>query len=347
MDGHAPATTRATHTPAAKYSCCAAWFAVVTLAVLATVEARQYDALAALSAIPPWAWWLGAALVAAIALLRCPSRTRLAVIAILLLVGLNSIEQCASLGRSLLDIASPAPPRTWLRVVSLNCSAGSRRAAAEVAACDPDVAFLQESPGEDGLKELAAGMFGAQAGILATRDCSIIARGQLELVREGDHYLHATLHRADGRVLQVICVRLLPPVVRYDLWSPSCWREHREARQQRRAQAREVARSLGESAPGDLIVLAGDCNAPAGDGALQEWSSVLQDAFASSGRGWGATVLNRIPVHRFDQVWSSQAMTPQRVAAVRSGSSDHRLVVADFSTPPETERSPGRGTANP
>ena len=80
-------------------------------------------------------------------------------------------------------------------------------------------------------------------------------------------------------------------------------------------------------------MVGGDCNAPAGDGALQEWASVIQDAFGPAGRGWGATVLNRMPAQRFDQVWSTATLTPRRVTAMQSSYSDHRIVVADFATP--------------
>lgn len=310
-----------------------AWTAALGLALLATVDARQYDSLAALSAIPPWCWWLGAALIAGLVLIRCSPRTRLAVVATLLMIGANWVEQFTTVTRSALDLVSADQPAPWLRVVSVNCSAGSRRAAEEVAAVNPDVILLQESPGEDVLTELAGNLFGTQAGVLVTGDCSILARGKLQLIHESRHFLHAVLHRADGRMLQLVCVRLLPPVVRYDLWNPSCWREHREAREKRRAEAREIIRSLSEIAPRDLIVVGGDCNAPAGDGALQEWASVIQDAFGPAGRGWGATVLNRLPVQRFDQVWSTATLTPRRVTAMQSSYSDHRIVVADFATP--------------
>ncbi len=310
-----------------------AWTAVLSLTVLATVEARQYDALAAISAIPPWGWWIGASAIVLVALVRCSLRTRLAVVAILLMIGANWVEQFASIARYTLDVVSADQSQPWLRVVSLNCSTGSRRAAEEVASFNPDVVLLQESPSEDVLAELATKLFGEQASVLVTGDCSILARGTLQLISQSRNYLRARLDRADGRTVHVVCVRLLPPVVRYDLWTPSCWREYREAREKRRAEAREITRSLSEIATGELIVLGGDCNAPAGDGALQEWASVVQDAFSSAGRGWGATVLNRMPVHRFDQVWSTATLAPQRVTAVKSSYSDHRMVVADFVTP--------------
>ncbi len=324
--------------PIARY---VAWTAVLSLAVLATVEARQYDALAALSAIPPWSWWIGASAIVVVALVRCSLRTRLAVVAILLMIGANWVEQFSSIARSTLDFASADQSRPWLRVVSLNCSAGSRRAAEEVASFNPDVVLLQESPGRDVLAELATKLFGAQASVLVTGDCSILARGKLQFISESRNHLHATLDRANGRTVHVVCVRLLPPVVRYDLWASSCWREYRAAREKRRAEAREIARKLSEVPVGELILLGGDCNAPAGDGALQVWAPRVQDAFCSAGRGWGATVLNRMPVHRFDQVWATAMLAPQRVTAVKSSYSDHRMVVADFVTPadgPEPNR---------
>lgn len=78
------------------------------------------------------------------------------------------------------------------------------------------------------------------------------------------------------------------------------------------------------------IVLGGDCNAPAGDGALQVWSTRLNDAFDKAGVGWGNTVLNGFPVLRFDQLWSSPGLFPTEVRSVCTEHSDHRLVVGDF-----------------
>src|SRR5262245_55529334 len=83
-----------------------AWSVALSLMVLATVEARQYDSLAALSAIPPWCWWLGATVIAGLALVRCSRRTRLAVVAILLMIGANWVEQFTSVARSTLDLIS-------------------------------------------------------------------------------------------------------------------------------------------------------------------------------------------------------------------------------------------------
>jgi len=325
-----PAAVPESRSRAATIAQFVAWSAVVSLAVLATVEARQYDALSALSAIPPWGWWSVGSLIAVVALVRCSLRTRLAVVAILLMIGANWVEQFSSIARSTLDFVSADQARPWLRVVSLNCSTGSRRAAEEVASFSPDVVLLQESPGGDVLAELAAKLFGAQASVLVTGDCSILARGRLQLISESRNHLHARFERVDGRAVHVMCVRLLPPVVRYDLWDPGCWREYRAARETRRAEAQEIARLLSDVPAGELIVLGGDCNAPAGDGALQQWAPKMRDAFSAAGRGWGATVLNRTPVHRFDQVWSTDTLAPQRVTAVKSSYSDHRMVVADF-----------------
>ena len=81
-------------------------------------------------------------------------------------------------------------------------------------------------------------------------------------------------------------------------------------------------------------MIGGDCNAPAGDGALCAWSPRLHDAFSGAGRGWGATVLNALPVLRFDQLWCSEQLQPIAVWSVKTQHSDHRLVVGDFGIAP-------------
>jgi hypothetical protein len=42
------------------------------------------------------------------------------------------------------------------------------------------------------------------------------------------------------------------------------------------------------------------------------------------------TVLNQVPVLRFDQLWSSAEIQPLAVWTVPSERSDHRLVAGDF-----------------
>lgn len=324
------------HTSRTRRSCL--WISGSVLLGVALIEWRQPDALAAVTAIPPWCWLIACVLLGSLGFAVATRQEKVAVLAVLLAFLCVSIEQTRSLTRSAGDLffnRTAIAPSLRIRAVTLNCSGGNRSAAAEILRLEPDVAFLQESPNEQAVQELGQTLFGNAGSVVWSPDCSIIARGQLQPANAtSQHFVQATWTPTDGRVMEVICLRLSPPVVRYDLWSPGCWQEHATSRRKHRAEAREVAIALSSASGGRPILIGGDCNAPAGDGALQEWSPRLVDAFGIAGRGLGATVLNSIPVMRFDQLWCSNELVPTSVRAVSNDHSDHRLVVADFTLSP-------------
>jgi hypothetical protein len=95
-----------------------------------------------------------------------------------------SIEQTHSLSRSVwyaLFPGSIAPNRVQLRVVTINCDLGSQSAAAEAVRFDPDIVLLQESPSEETVRALAQSLFGPAGDSVWSSDCSIVARGRLQL----------------------------------------------------------------------------------------------------------------------------------------------------------------------
>src|SRR6185369_1839749 len=97
-----------------------------------------------------------------------------------------------------------------------------------------------------------------------------------------------------------------------------------------RAEATAISNGLSSVPKERPILMGGDCNAPSGDGALHVWFARLHDAFDVAGLGWGATVLNGLPVLRFDQLWCSDNLEAIAVWSVKTQYSDHRLVVGDF-----------------
>jgi endonuclease/exonuclease/phosphatase (EEP) superfamily protein YafD len=299
---------------------------------IAAIHWLQPDSCAALTAIPPWCWLIAFVGIAAVAVRRVPNWQRWA---FLLMAGgfsLLVVEQVGSYARSARGMLFDAAHHDRsFRAVTLNCNAGSKLAAFEVLRLRPDVLLLQESPNHEAVQELAEKLFGSEGAMLWSADCSIVARGKLEAgTGSSRHFVHASWTRVDGQTVGIYCIRLTPPVVNYALWSPSCWREHAAARRQHRLETGQIARVLAETPSGRPILLGGDCNCPAGDGALGEWYPRLQDAFNAAGQGWGMTVLNRIPVLRFDQLWSSAEVRPLAVWAEGSEHSDHRMVVGDF-----------------
>ncbi|HEY0866834.1 MAG TPA: endonuclease/exonuclease/phosphatase family protein [Fimbriimonas sp.] len=238
-----------------------------------------------------------------------------------------------------------------LRVVSLNCAGGDPAAAREVAAFDPDIVLLQESPGAKDLQAIARGLFGAEASVVTGPDAAILARGRLvplPLPRGTGDYVAA---RLDGPVpMNIVSLRLLPPTLRFDLWNPEAWSAYGANRAARREELAEIASRLAR-VEGGIAILGGDFNTPPDRGITAPISPSLRrrgvgvrlrqgatdeplglaDSFRGAGVGHGATAVNPWPLVRIDQIWHGSGLRPVRTASYRTRHSDHCLVVADFS----------------
>jgi endonuclease/exonuclease/phosphatase (EEP) superfamily protein YafD len=280
---------------------------------------------------PAWCWAVVGVAAAAVAFSRrswLPSTTMAALWFAFLL---TSADSPASLVRGCL----PAPQRgTNLRVVSLNC-AGVSRAAQEVRPYDPDVVLLQESPSADALDGLARELYGSSANLVRGYDASIVARGRVTAVavppEHRGNFVHARVE-LDGRMINVISLRLSPCPIRLDLWSTDCWRYYRSNRERRRLQLAQIADYVKTLSADEPLIVGGDFNCPPGDAVVQLLKPRLTDAFAVAGRGWGATIIDVYgwPLIRIDQIWTSRELRATCVVARRAPSSDHHQVVADF-----------------
>ncbi len=296
----------------------------------------QFDALAALRLIPAWCW-LMAGVPALILARRLRPRGWLVILTLLwVLFVVTCVEESRSMARSVWSrvIASNnvEADSLRLRVVSLNCADGSLRTAREAAAMAPDILLFQESPGREDLERLATEFFGDSHGVLWSSDASIVARWPIQRLEVKEHFVIGRVQPPNGPAFKVTSLRLAPPIVRYDLWNPACWREQAAKRQQHTQQSDQLANALINDI--DFInIFGGDFNAPAHDRSTRGLRSFGRDTFDKAGRGWGNTVLNTIPVLRFDQIWASGHFRPIAMWAVRSEHSDHRLVVSDLVLP--------------
>jgi endonuclease/exonuclease/phosphatase (EEP) superfamily protein YafD len=221
-----------------------------------------------------------------------------------------------------------------LRVISLNCAGGDEKVAAQVLAYRPDIVLLQESPPREEVEKLAARLFGKEGGVVWGVDASIIARGRVSaraLPRELRVFMvQARISMPSGLETEVISTRLVPPIFRVDVFSPDCWREQADNRRARRAQVQEIVRRL-EGVPAEVpVIVGGDFNAPAGDGALRPLQPRLHDTFAQGGTGWGNTAINEALVLRIDQVWVSKQFFATAVVARPAPPGDHRMVICDL-----------------
>jgi vancomycin resistance protein VanJ len=303
---------------------------------VAACRAAQPDACVAVTIWPPWLWLLPGLMLAAplVALHR-----RLAGIAALiwLLFLLLSAEEARSLARAGLRPSAFDRVRRQgesIRVVSLNCGGGSSEAAGEVAPYRPDVVLLQESPGRADVQRLAARLYGRGASVLVGPDASLLIDGQLSPAPgppRSTSFVRARAHLRRGLELELVSLRLTPPVVRMDLWAPDCWRDYAENRRTRRECLRAIVDEI-RAVPAEMpMIVGGDFNARAGDAIYRLLGPRLRDSFPEAALGWANTALNDIPVSRIDQVWISGGLRPLALVARKTRGSDHRMVVCDLS----------------
>jgi endonuclease/exonuclease/phosphatase (EEP) superfamily protein YafD len=206
------------------------------------------------------------------------------------------------------------------------------RSAAEVAEFEPDIVLLQESPSREHLQHLSREIFGDDGTFLWGGDTSILANGQIQpgTVNPASHFVHATVELPTGVKVDVICVRLNPPVFRLDFWTPGFWIDHRNNRIKHRRQIQDVMQRVREIPQLAHLIVGGDFNAPPRDDALTPLRQRLFDTFLEAGRGWGNTGTNKSPLFRIDQIWASRSLNAESVTAQKTIHSDHRMVVCDL-----------------
>jgi len=305
---------------------------------IAACYALRNDRMAAVTVFPPWAWVVVGFGLPAFRVLSLGRRSAAFISAVWLVFLMAFADHPTAMfrrsaGASSQWTAARGDGRA-VRVVSLNC-AGGAAAAGEVAALEPDIVLLQESPSRSQLEALARELFGDDGQALWGVDASLVARGPIEprqLPRDVTTYaVQARVRLAGGREVEVVSLRLQHALVRFDLWSPNCWREQTANRRRRRDQLAAILQGGNDVATDVAMIVGGDFNAPPGDAVYRLLSPRMRDAFASGGCGWGNTIVNNwFPFSRIDQVWTSDAFVAIDVFSAPTLHSDHRLVVCDL-----------------
>ena len=325
----------------------ARWAALGLSALLCAAVSFCYyarpDSCAAVTSWPAWLWLAPGLVLTGFGWSRRGIRLFLAVV-FLWIVYLGAFADEA---RGLVRVRHwPAPGGreavergSALRVISINCSGGNIQAAAEAAPCQPDIVLLQETPEKREVEKLAHDLSGKEAGIARGVDTDIIARGRISpKPRRGlppFAFVQARVRLVSGIEAEVFSAHFQPPVMRFDVWSPSCWREHAEKRQVHLMQMGEIAQAVAPLPRALPVIVGGDFNVSGGDGVFRLLEPRLHDTFREGGIGWGDTVLNDLPVSRFDQVWASDQFRAAAVVARQTRYSDHRLVVCDLKLRPQ------------
>ncbi len=303
------------------------WWSLAILIFLTLAYSVRTDAT---YAIFVWPAWVGASFGLILVLFANSRKPHLLLIWFLFLFGF--VDEAKSFPRMIL----PEPAHD-LRVVSLNCAGGNYAAAEEVKAQNPDIVFFQESCDKGQLQMLAKLFFGAEGSFVSGPDASIVARGklvQLEASKYFNDFVAAEWTDVNGRKLNVMSLRLLPPTMRIDLFDKSAWNDFANNRAARRKEVLAIAAELNRlNFRPDII--GGDFNTPPDVGVLEPITTRMSDTFAKVGVGYGATCVNPYPcLVRIDQIHCSKNVTPTRSRVVATQNSDHRMLVSDFKTSP-------------
>jgi endonuclease/exonuclease/phosphatase family metal-dependent hydrolase len=127
-----------------------------------------------------------------------------------------------------------------------------------------------------------------------------------------------------GRI-RVMCVHLEPSWVA--AWPPAVSgyvATIGKVCEDRRAQVDLILASLRPSK--EPVILAGDFNGPAGSESVNRIGEYFTDCFGTTERGFGNTILAKMPYKRIDYVWV-RGLVPVRSEVVDSVASDHRPVL--------------------
>ncbi|WP_437202760.1 endonuclease/exonuclease/phosphatase family protein [Planctomicrobium sp. SH664] len=238
------------------------------------------------------------------------------------------LEEPRSLTRSIWPMTNVSPARQSFVVVSLNCASGREAGLADLLPHQPDLVLLQESPSQEVLQRWSKELFEDDGSVAFGRDCSIIARGNLKPlpVPAGAPDIHCLWNSEKAGAVQVVSVRLTPPDVRLDYWNPACWKAYANLQRQQEKEARLISEATA-AVPLPAIV-GGDWNCPAGGSCDDLFITAgFQDAFRSSGRGWGKTIVNEFPFHRIDRILHTADFASHNTTASKTIHSDHRAVV--------------------
>ncbi|HQK92281.1 MAG TPA: endonuclease/exonuclease/phosphatase family protein [Armatimonadota bacterium] len=307
---------------------------VALAAALSLAHALGPNRLAAMTVLPVWTW-----VAPGIALgLLSHGRGRRKRTAVLLAIWTVSTLCIAEEPRQLLTLGRPWPTRAWvdarergtaLRVITLNCC-GSARAINDALSHQPDILLVAESPTPDLWLQVRKAH--PDYSVLEGFDASIVARGPLRGIRQ-DAYdpRHMMMARAtiDGRVLNVIALRLPRPYFALDLWEMRHWKRAAASQRHREKLLASALRCVRQTDPDVPLILGGDFNTPAGDRLLGLVPRTLTDVFTARGIGLGNTYHTRWPLTRIDHIYVSHHITPEAAVTRRARGTDHRMVIGD------------------
>ncbi|WP_411844730.1 endonuclease/exonuclease/phosphatase family protein [Roseibacillus persicicus] len=302
---------------------------------------QQPDTFAAFTVLPIWLWGaLGLLLsLASYFLFRSPLSLFTSTMWFLVILVLSDeAPGLVRFGQTTPEDGRAAPylNRQPLRVITCNWSSDSRPIGPAIAPWEPDIVFIQEMPHPYLIKQLADTLYGNTGDYRYDENhaCGVVLRGRIKKALLEPQYRsqYLTARLPNGNLIELANIHLQPASTNLSLWSPSCWKEHRQNRMRRRSELQFALAFLNEYTPfpNRPTLIAGDFNAPATDGASDVLARDFTDTFEAVGTGWGNTYHRRFPLLRLDQIHASHHFLPLRSRAVTIEESEHRMVVSDL-----------------
>lgn len=312
---------------------------LVTMVLFTT----QPDNFTAFTVLPVWLWGIFGLSLALISyfLFRAPLALFTSTVWFISILALS--DEVPSLVRLGQDSPKEGPPTPYLnrqplRVITCNWSSHQNSLVPAFSQWEPDIVFIQEMPHPYLIKQLADSLYGNTGDYRYDEDhlCGVVLRGRIKKALLEPQYRsqYLTAQLPNGNMVELVNVHLQQASTNLSLWKPSCWKEHRRNRIERRAELEFALAFLREYTPfkddNRPVIIAGDFNAPASDGATDVLEARFTDTFQAVGTGWGNTYHRRIPLLRLDQIHASHHFLPLRSRVVAIPQSEHRFVVSDL-----------------
>ena len=299
---------------------------------------NRWDKATAVTVFPLWSWALVGFVILAIAWPFNRNRFSLLVASVWAMTALVGADEIPGIVNTIkgkkLTAEHPQSHREKpvLRVATINCKNRRVEALLETKPYSPDVVFVQESPSNAQLKQLAKQIHGADGTAAGGFNCGIIAAGELKTLKNSrsPRYTHATLTRPDGSQVDLVSIHLNHAITRWDLWHKDCWKTHYQNRKTRREELITILAEVSQNHGGRSVIFGGDFNAPASDAVFNLLRHNFVDSYRAVGSGWGNTFFNRLPVLRIDQLWATFDVQAVNARAFATRNSDHRLLVCDY-----------------
>jgi hypothetical protein len=211
--------------------------------------------------------------------------------------------------------AAAPPPAEAIEVVFWNIARGRMGYPAlidRLRSCDADLIGLVESgrkPGET--QRIFETGFPGYAVSEMSQGITVLVRGKM--TEEGEYKVSHARYRVFRCKVRGLDLRLMMvDVISNPLIS-------------RREPIEQLTRALASLNDRPLLVM-GDFNTPTDSIFFGPWRNILQNGFASAGRGFGGTWPTMIPLQPIDQVWFNSALQVGNYRLTDTLLSDHRLV---------------------